>query len=93
MENLMTTSQDLLAAYGLKIIAALDMVFGVGYGDDLRKVKDVLMDILAKDKRVLEDPAPTVAVLDWATTASISPCGPGLTRSRIGTSISRPCKP
>lgn len=41
----------------------LDLVFGIGYGDDLKKAKDVLEGILAEDPRVLKDPAPVVAVL------------------------------
>lgn len=40
----------------------VDMVFGIGYGDDLRKAKAVLEDILANDERILKDPAPVVAV-------------------------------
>jgi len=42
----------------------VDLVAGCGYDDDLDKVRAVLKDILAKDERVLADPAPTVAVLE-----------------------------
>ena len=44
----------------------VDLVVGCGYGDDLDKVKQVLNDILAKDERVLKDPAPTVALSELA---------------------------
>jgi small conductance mechanosensitive channel len=40
----------------------VDHVFGIGYGDDLRVAKDILMDILVSDERVLKEPAPFVAV-------------------------------
>ena len=40
----------------------VDMVVGVGYGDDLNKAKQIMEDLLAADERVLKDPAPTVAV-------------------------------
>lgn len=40
----------------------VDMVFGIGYGDDLKKAKDILIKILEDDERVLKDPAPLVAV-------------------------------
>lgn len=40
----------------------VDMVFGIGYGDDIDKAKQVLMDILTSDDRVMKDPAPQVAV-------------------------------
>jgi small conductance mechanosensitive channel len=40
----------------------VDMVFGVGYGDDLNKAKQILEDLIAADERVLQEPAPVVAV-------------------------------
>ena len=42
------------------------MVFGIGYGDDLRKAKEVLADILKGHERVLEDPEPVVQVSELA---------------------------
>ena len=42
------------------------MVFGIGYGDDIKKAKDILSRILSEDDRVLKDPAPTVAVSELA---------------------------
>ena len=40
----------------------VDMVIGISYGDDLKKAKKVIEDVLAKDERILPDPAPLVAV-------------------------------
>lgn len=40
----------------------LDLVFGVSYADDLDKVKQVIEGVLRADPRVMQDPAPTVAV-------------------------------
>ena len=40
----------------------IDMVVGVGYGDDLNKAKQIMEDLLAADDRVLKDPAVTIAV-------------------------------
>ncbi|MDP4878469.1 MAG: mechanosensitive ion channel, partial [Opitutales bacterium] len=34
----------------------VDMVVGVGYGDDLNKAKQIMEDLLAADERVLKDP-------------------------------------
>ncbi|MEM9775229.1 MAG: mechanosensitive ion channel domain-containing protein [Chloroflexota bacterium] len=42
----------------------LDMVFGIGYGDDLLKAKGVLEDILTSQPEVLKNPAPSVSVLE-----------------------------
>lgn len=35
----------------------VDMSFGIGYGNDFNKAKDVLMKIIEADKRILNDPA------------------------------------
>ncbi len=52
--------------YSEKEIRRVDLVIGVGYEDDLRKVKEELWNILKEDERILEDPAPTVAVSELA---------------------------
>lgn len=44
----------------------VDMVVGVGYGSDLAQVKKVITSILDADSRVLQDPAPVVAVSELA---------------------------
>lgn len=40
----------------------VEHVFGIGYDDDLKLAKETLMQIIKDDTRVLEDPAPLVAV-------------------------------
>ncbi len=55
---------DNITNYSAKDTRRVDMVIGVGYGDDLKKVREILEDILAKDDRFLEDPAPTIGVLE-----------------------------
>ncbi len=44
----------------------VDMVFGIGYDDDLLKAKEIIRRILSEDDRILTDPAPTVAVGELA---------------------------
>lgn len=44
----------------------IDLVFGVGYGDDLQKVKQIIGDVLSQDERILSDPAPSIGVLELA---------------------------
>ncbi|WP_419787399.1 mechanosensitive ion channel family protein [Pseudodesulfovibrio sp.] len=44
----------------------VDLVFGIGYDDDLRKAKQVLEKIIADEPRILETPAPTIAVSELA---------------------------
>jgi len=55
---------DNIINYSKKGTRRLDLVVGVGYQDDIRKVKEVLQGLLAEDPRVLAEPAPTVAVLE-----------------------------
>lgn len=35
----------------------VDMVFGIGYGDDIKKAKDILVKLCEEDERVLKEPA------------------------------------
>ena len=44
----------------------VDLVAGCGYDDDLDQVRRVLEQILAADERILNDPAPTIAVSELA---------------------------
>lgn len=44
----------------------VDLVFGVSYDSDIKKTKEVLMEQLVNHPKVLEEPAPTVNVLELA---------------------------
>jgi small conductance mechanosensitive channel len=57
---------DNIVNYSAKDTRRLDLVFGVSYSDDLQKVKNVLLDILKADSRILQNPAPTIGVLELA---------------------------
>lgn len=57
---------DNIINYSTKSTRRIDMVIGVSYDADLSHVKKVLEDILAKESRILEDPAPTIGVLALA---------------------------
>ncbi len=52
--------------YSARDTRRVDMVFGISYEDDLRKAKQILMDIVKSDERVLADPAPVVVVAELA---------------------------
>jgi small conductance mechanosensitive channel len=52
--------------YSRKGVLRLDMVFGIGYGDDLLKAKGILQDLLANHALVAKSPAPEVTVLELA---------------------------
>jgi small conductance mechanosensitive channel len=42
----------------------VDLVVGISYEDDLKKAKQVIEEVLARDDRVLKNPTPVVAVLE-----------------------------
>lgn len=44
----------------------VDLVFGVGYDSDIKKTKEVLMNVLTSHPKVLKEPAPTVNVSELA---------------------------
>jgi small conductance mechanosensitive channel len=42
----------------------VDWTFGIGYGDDVDKAKEVLMKLINEDSRILKDPEPFIAVAE-----------------------------
>jgi len=52
--------------YSAKDTRRVDMVIGVGYGDDLDKVRRVISEVLKEDQRVLAEPEVTIGVLELA---------------------------
>ena len=47
----------------------IDIVFGISYGDDILQVRDVLKKVIARDERILTEPAPEVLVSGHADSA------------------------
>lgn len=52
--------------YSAEATRRIDLVFGIGYDDDIKQAKQLLLDILAEDSRILSDPSPTVGLLELA---------------------------
>jgi len=44
----------------------IDMVFGIGYDDDIKGAEQILMELVQKEPKVLSDPSVTVAVSELA---------------------------
>ena len=57
---------SIITNYSVKDTRRVDMVVGVGYNDDLDKVRATLEELVAADDRILKDPAPKIAVLELA---------------------------
>ena len=52
--------------YSARETRRIDMVFGIGYDDDMRKARDIMQGILEADERILEEPAPEIALAELA---------------------------
>jgi len=48
--------------YSARETRRIDLVFGIGYGDDIAKAKQIMEDIMKQDERILADPAPAIAL-------------------------------
>ena len=57
---------DNITNYSARETRRVDMVFGIGYEDDIRKAKELLHQIIGADTRILAEPAPLVAVGELA---------------------------
>lgn len=57
---------DNITNYTMKGTRRVDMVFGIGYGDDIDKAKGILENLVAKDARILDDPPVKIAVVELA---------------------------
>ena len=52
--------------YTAKSERRVDLVFGISYDDDIRKVKRILQELLEQDARILKDPEAVIAVSELA---------------------------
>lgn len=54
----------------------VDMVFGIGYDDDIEKAQGILEKIVSEHELVLEDPAPTIKMHELADSSVNFVCRP-----------------
>ena len=62
--------------YSAKDTRRVDLVFGIGYDDDIKKAKDVLTELVNDDERILKDPEPVIAVSELADSSVNFVCRP-----------------
>lgn len=55
-------TDDNIVNWTVKGTRRVDMVFGIGYGDDIDKARSLMADIIAEDSRILKTPAPQISV-------------------------------
>lgn len=59
-------SNGAMTNFSTQATRRVDMSFGIGYGDDIKKAKEVLTSIMAADERIFKDPAAFIAVSELA---------------------------
>ncbi len=52
--------------YSAKDTRRIDLVFAIGYDDDIKQAKSILADIVKKEKRILKEPETLIAVSELA---------------------------
>lgn len=57
---------SIITNYSANDTRRVDMTIGVGYDDDLDKVRSTLQELVAADDRILDEPATTIAVAELA---------------------------
>jgi small conductance mechanosensitive channel len=57
---------DIITNINAKSTRRIDLTVGISYSDDMAKTKEILELLAREDDRVLQDPAPTVAVAELA---------------------------
>jgi small conductance mechanosensitive channel len=59
-------SNGSLVNFSAESLRRVDMKFGIGYGDDIRKAKAILEKLVSEDPRTLKDPAHQIALSELA---------------------------
>jgi len=54
----------------------IDLIFGISYSDSMKKAKEVLLEVVKSDPRILKDPAPVVAVSELGDSSVNLVCRP-----------------
>ena len=62
--------------YSSNGVLRVDMTFGIAYEADMDQAMKIMSDVLAKDERVLKDPAPTVACSEHGDSSVNFVCRP-----------------
>ncbi len=57
-----TVSNGAITNFSTQATRRVDIVFGIGYDDDMKKAKDILTGLIEADDRILKDPEPLVVV-------------------------------
>ncbi len=59
-------TDGVITNYSTKPTRRVDLVFGIGYDDDIDAAREVISTVIADDERILDDPEPLVVVSELA---------------------------
>jgi small conductance mechanosensitive channel len=59
-------TDDNIVNWTVKGTRRVDMVFGIGYEDDIDKARSLMAEIIAQDSRILKTPEPQISVSELA---------------------------
>lgn len=57
-------TDDSITNFSAKGTMRVDLIMGIGYGDDIDKARTIMADVMAKDDRILKDPEPAIVVME-----------------------------
>ena len=64
-----SVSNSAITNFSTEPTRRVDVVFGIGYDDDMKKAKDLLAGLIEADERILKDPAPAIMVSNLGDSA------------------------
>lgn len=62
--------------YAARPTRRIDLVFGIGYDDDLKQARQILQQLVEADERILKEPEPVIAVSELADSSVNFVCRP-----------------
>ncbi|MEM9742517.1 MAG: mechanosensitive ion channel domain-containing protein [Pseudomonadota bacterium] len=62
-------SNDVITNFSAERTRRVDITFGIGYDDDLKQAKAILEEVIQSDERILNVPAPLIAVSNLGDSA------------------------
>lgn len=57
---------DIIKNYTAFDSRRIDLVIGIGYGSDIQKAQEIMLNLIKADERIFDDPAPQIAVSELA---------------------------
>lgn len=60
---------DVITNFSARSTRRIDLVVGIGYGDNIKAARDILNRIIESDERLLKDPEPVILVMELGSSS------------------------